>query len=249
MTRFANKTALIVGGSRGIGATVAKRLASEGADVAITYGRSADQANAVVKEIEAAGRKGHAVQADVGERGSADAVVASVIEAFGKIDILVITAGTFDVAPIGEIDDARFDKSFDVNVRGTFEIVRAAADKITDGGRIITFGSVLGDEAPFAGLALYTATKAAVKGFTRGWAREFAPRNITVNTIQPGPIDTEMNPADGEVNPVADYEKSVTAFGRFGKAEEVAALAAFVASDEASYVTGASLNVDGGWAA
>ena len=121
MNRFANKTALIVGGSRGIGATVAKRLASEGADVAITYGRSADQANVVVKEIEAAGRKGHAVQADVGERGSADAVVASVIEAFGKIDILVITAGTFDVAPIGEIDDARFDKSFDVNVRGNFE--------------------------------------------------------------------------------------------------------------------------------
>jgi len=249
MSRFSNKTALVVGGSRGIGADIAKRLASEGADVAVTYAKASDRADAVVSGIEAGGRRALAIQADVGARGSAETVIDTVLDSFGRLDILVITAGVFDPRPLGEIDDAAFDRSFDVNVRGTFEIVRAAEKKLSDGGRIVTFGSIFGDVAPAPGLALYSATKAAVQGFTRGWARDLAPRGITVNTVQPGPIDTEMNPGDENVNPFAEWEKGMTAQKRFGRAEEVSSLVAYIASDEASYITGAALNVDGGWTA
>jgi 3-oxoacyl-[acyl-carrier protein] reductase len=242
-TKLEGKIALVTGGSRGIGAAIAKRLARDGANVAITYTKGADAAAAVVKEIEGLGRKALAVQADATDAKAVNAAVAKTAATFGGIDILVNNAGTaipkkFEDATLEELD-----QMLDLNVRGVFVATQAALKHIKSGGRIIMIGSCVGEKNMTPGLAAYAATKGAVKMFAQSLSREVGSRGITVNNVQPGPIDTDLNPASGDW---ATPQIANTALGRYGKVEEVAALVAFVASAEASYITGANLTVDGG---
>lgn len=249
MIDLIGKSALILGGSRGIGAASALALAKQGADVAVTYARSADRADDVIREIVELGRNGLAIKADALARGASEQAVQRTLNEFGRLDILVAAAGTFDTAPLGDLDEARYDASFDVHVRSVFEAAKAAAPNMTDGGAIITIGSIFGSLAPFPGLALYTASKAAEAGLTKALARELGGQGITANSIQPGPIDTEMNPGDEDQNPMAQTQKSMTALGRYGKPEEIAGLVAFLSSKHGRFITGQTINVDGGWTA
>jgi 3-oxoacyl-[acyl-carrier protein] reductase len=238
------KVALVTGGSRGIGAAAARALAEEGATVAISYSASAAQADGVVAELAGSGRKAAAFKADQADPAAAQNLVRSVVDRFGRLDILVNNAGVFVTAPVADMTDADYARQFDINVRGVFASVRAAAAVMGEGGRIVSVSSVVADRMPFPGGAAYGASKAAVSAFTKGWARDLAGRGITVNAVQPGPIDTEMNPSEGET---ADFLKAGTALGRYGRPEEVAAAIVFLASPAASYITGAMLNVDGGF--
>jgi 3-oxoacyl-[acyl-carrier protein] reductase len=238
--------ALVTGGSRGIGAAIAKALADDGADVAISYAASADKAEAVVKELRKKGVRAEAFKADQARAEEVEALVKTVAQRFGRLDILVNNAGVF---ALGQVHDranniAELERLFAVNVGGVAAAVRSAAPLMNDGGRIISIGSVVGDSSPFAGIADYSATKAAILGYTRGWARDLGPRGITVNNVAPGPIDTDMNPDDGDF---AAAQRSATALGRYGKPEEVAAAVAFLASPAAAYITGTTLTVDGGF--
>ncbi len=244
--RLKDKVALVTGGSRGIGAAIAKRFGAEGAHVAISYSSSADAAHKVVDEIKAHGRKAEAFKADSANAAEVSDLVKHTVERFGRLDILVNNAGVFVYKPLDETTDEDYDRTFDINVKAVFTAVREAAHHMKDGGRIITIGSVNGQRAPFPGVSLYSATKFAVQGFTRGWARDFAPRGITVNVIQPGPIDTDMNPASG---PFAGVMLPAIPLSRYGTTDEIASLAAFLASPEASYITGAAINIDGGFEA
>ena len=237
------KVALITGGSRGIGAGIAKRLAADGANVAITYTKGADAAAAVVKEIERAGRKAIAIQADAADADAVKAAVEKTVTTFGRLDILVNNAGTAVPKRFEETTLEELDRLMDINVRGVFVATQAALKHMRSGGRIISIGSAVGERALTPGLVPYSATKGAVKMFTQGLSREVASRGITVNNVQPGPIDTDTNPATGEW---AVPQKAFTALGRYGHVDEVAALVAFVAGPESSYITGANLNVDGG---
>lgn len=248
MINLTGKKALVIGGSRGIGAATVKRLAEQGADVALTYGQSRGRAEDVAREVEALGRKAVVLGADATRKGATAKTVEDAAKKLGGLDILVVAAGQFDVGPLDELTDDRFDNSVNLHIRATFEAARAAAPLMKEGGRIINFGTILGERVPFPGLGLYTTTKAAVTAFTQVLARELGPRGITANSVQPGPINTEMNPA-GEENPSSDFQRSQTALGRFGTAEEVAALVAFLASDEAGFISGQGINIDGGWTA
>src|SRR5580658_5412867 len=237
------KIALITGGSRGIGAAIAKRLAADGADVAITYTKGAAAAASVVKEIERAGRKAIAIQADAAD---ADAVVAAVedtVKTFGRLDVLVNNAGTAIPKRFEEATLEEMDRVIDINVRGVFVATQAALKHMKNGGRIIMIGSAVGERVLTPGLVPYSAPKGAVKIFTQGLSREVGGRGITVNKVQPGPIDTDSKPAAGEW---AVPQMAVTALNRYGHVDEVAALVAFVAGPESSYITGANLTVDGG---
>lgn len=241
--RLSGKVALVTGGSRGIGAAIARRLAADGALVAITYASNANAAEAVVADLQASGAEALAIRADAGDPAAAEGTVRAVVDRFGWLDILVHNAGVAGFTPLPDTDFSDFRRQFAVNVDGVFAGTRAAVDHMRDGGRIIVIGSVNAHTMPELGGAVYGATKAAVAGLVRGWARDLGPRNILVNVIQPGPVDTDMNPADGDL---AEVLRPLTALGRYGTAEEIANLAAFLASDEASYITGAAIDIDGG---
>jgi 3-oxoacyl-[acyl-carrier protein] reductase len=241
--RLQGKTALVTGASRGIGAAIAKRLAADGANVAITYARGADAASAVVKEIERAGGTAIAIQADATKPEAVQAAVEKVVSAFGKLDILVNNAGTAIPKKFEETTLEEFDQVINLNIRSVFVTTQAALKQMNNNGRIISIGSCVGERMMTPGLVPYSATKSAIRMFTQGLSREVGDRGITVNNVQPGPIDTDLNPASGEW---ATPQKAATALDRYGKAEEVAALVAFVASPEASYITGTNLTVDGG---
>ena len=242
--KLAGKRALVTGGSRGIGAAIAKRLAADGADVVITYAGNSEAAAATVKAIESEGVKGRALQADAGDGDAVRRAVDEAVAALGGLDILIHNAGVFGGGvPVdqGGYEDLR--RIFAVNVDGVAAGTIAAVPHLADGGRVIIVGSVSGDVSMIAGMASYGASKSAVQGLARGWARDLAPRGILVNVIQPGPIDTDMNPADGDM---AKIMLPNIPLGRYGRAEEVAALASFLASDESSFITGTMIDIDGG---
>jgi len=243
MSNLTNKIALVTGGSRGIGAGIAKRLAADGASVAITYTQGADAAAQVVKAIEAAGGKAIAIQADATNAKAVQAAVEQTVSALGGLDILVNNAGTAIPKPFEESTLEEMDRVIDINLRGVFIATQAALKHLPDGGRVITIGSCVGERMGTPGLVAYSATKGAVKMFTQGLAREVGARGITVNNVQPGPIDTDLNPAVGDW---ADPQIANTALKRYGHVDDIAAIVAFVAGPEAGYITGASLTVDGG---
>ncbi len=241
--QLAGKSALVTGASRGIGAAIAKRLASDGAKVAITYTKGADAAARVVNAIESAGGKAIAIQADATEPKAVAAAIEKTLSAFGGLDILVNNAGTAVAKKFEDTTIEELDQMIQLNLRGVFVTTQAALKHLRKNGRVINIGSCVGERMMTPGLTAYSATKGAVKMFTQGLAREVGERGITVNNIQPGPIDTDLNPAAGDW---AVPQKANTALNRFGTVDEVAALVAFVAGPDASYITGANLTVDGG---
>jgi len=241
--KLEGKTALVTGGSRGIGAAIARRLAADGAKVAITYTRGTDAAGAVIKAIESAGGKAVAIRADATDPEAVQAAVEKTVSALGRLDILVNNAGTAIPKKFEETTLAELDQVINLNIRGVFIATQAALKLMNNNGRIISIGSCVGERMMTPGLVPYSATKSAIRMFTQGLSREVGDRGITVNNIQPGPIDTDLNPAAGDW---AIPQKAATALNRYGTTEEVAALVAFVASPEASYITGANLTVDGG---
>ncbi|MDT0545971.1 MULTISPECIES: 3-oxoacyl-ACP reductase family protein [Streptomyces] len=239
------KAALVTGGSRGIGEAVALRLAEEGADIALTYQNSEDRAAAVVDRIKALGRRAWAVQADSADPRAVREAVAGAAAEFGRLDILVNNAGTGVLGPIGDLALEDVDRVLAVNIRAPFLAAQAAAHHLTDGGRIINIGSCMAERVAFPGGSLYAMSKTALTGLTKALARELGPRGITANLIHPGPIDTDMNPADGEG---AAMQSGFTALGRYGQPSEIAATVAHLAGEDGRYITGASIAVDGGFA-
>ncbi|WP_314220385.1 3-oxoacyl-ACP reductase family protein [Streptomyces zaehneri] len=238
------KVALVTGGSRGIGAATALRLAREGADVAVTYVNGKEAAEDVVAAVEALGRRAVALRADSADPGEASGAVDRTVRALGSLDVLVNNAGVGVLGPLEGLGLSDVDRVLAVNVRGVFLASQAAAGRMADGGRIITIGSCMAQRVPGPGGTLYAMSKSALIGLTKALARELGPRGITANLVHPGPIDTDMNPADG---PYAAGQATTTALGRFGTAQEVAATVAHLAG--AAYVTGAEFAVDGGHAA
>jgi 3-oxoacyl-[acyl-carrier protein] reductase len=243
MPKLKDKVALITGGSRGIGAAIAKRLADDGASVAITYAKDMSAASAVVQEIERSGGKAISIQADAADAKAVKAAVDKTVATFGQLDVLVNNAGTAIPKTFKETTLEEMDRVIDINIRGVFATTQAALKHMKTGGRIIMIGSAVGERAASPLLVPYTATKGAVKMFTQALSRELRGRGITVNNVQPGPIDTDLNPASGDW---AVPQKAATALDRYGKVDEIAAMVAFVAGPESSYITGANLTVDGG---
>src|SRR2546422_455282 len=241
--KLAGKVAVVTGGSRGIGAAITKRLAADGASVAFTYTKGADAAASVVKEIERRGGKAIAIQADAADADAVKAAVGKAVATFGRLDVLVNNAGTAIPKSFEEATLEEMDRVLDINVRGVFVATQAALKHMQEGGRIIMIGSSVGERVLVPGLVPYAATKGAVKIFTQGLARELGSRGITVNNVQPGPIETELNPATGDWSVP---QKAMTALKRYGQVDDIAAMVAFVAGPEASYITGANLTVDGG---
>jgi 3-oxoacyl-[acyl-carrier protein] reductase len=241
-----NKRALITGGSRGIGAAIVKRLASEGADVAFTYANSPNRANEIVQAAEALGVRALAIQADSADASAVVGAVEQTVDKLGGIDILVNNAGVLVVAPIDDITLTDFDRTLAVNVRAVFVATQAALKHMKEGGRIINIGSTNAERMPFAGGGVYAMSKSALQGLVQGLSRDLGPRGITINNVQPGPIATEMNPSEGEF---AEMLKKQIAVARYGTAEEVAGMVAYLAGPESGYITGANLMIDGGFSA
>jgi 3-oxoacyl-[acyl-carrier protein] reductase len=242
---LAGRRALVTGGSRGIGAGIVRRLAADGAAVAFTYREAEGPANDLEKEIVGSGGAAWAVQADSADPEALRAAIAETVGQFGGLEVLVTNAGTSHHAPIEEFPMAEYDRVLAVNVRATFVAIQAALPHLGAAGRIITIGSVFADRAPISGISVYSLTKAAVAGLSRNLARELGPRGITVNTIQPGPVNTDANPDTGEF---ADAVRSATAVGHYGQPRDIADAVAFLARAETRFVTGTTWNVDGGYA-
>lgn len=237
------KVALVTGGTRGIGAAIVRRLARDGTDVVFSYAASVDQACAIAQEVEATGRRALAVRADQADEAEVTALVREAHAAFGRLDILINSAGVFVTGKVDDADVAAFDRQIAVNVKGVATAVRAAVPLLSDGGRIVSIGTTGAVHVPFAGAADYIASKAAVAAYSRGWARDLGPRGITVNVVQPGAINTDMNPETGDF---AAMLSGLAALGRYGQPQDIANAVAFLAGPDASYITGATLNVDGG---
>jgi 3-oxoacyl-[acyl-carrier protein] reductase len=246
MNELAGKVALVTGGSRGIGAAIAQRLAQHGAAVALTYVSAADKARAVAKQIDADGGRVLVIQADNADPAAVTAAVEQTVEQLGRIDILVNNAGIFDGGPLEDMTVDRADRLWAVDVRAVFVAAQAAARHMTEGGRIITIGSALAERVPLPGMTLYSMAKSALTGLTRGLARDLGPRGITVTLVHGGLIDTDMNPADG---PAAGALSTIPALGRYGLADEVAQTVVHLAGDGGRYVTGTAITIDGGFAA
>jgi 3-oxoacyl-[acyl-carrier protein] reductase len=243
MSELTGKSALVTGASRGIGAAIALALAEKGADVAITYERSAERAAELVRAIEAKGRRGFAIQADSADAAAVKRSVDEAAQRLGGLDILVNNAGIARGGPVAEQSLADIDALLAVNIRSVILASQAAIAHLPEGGRIVSIGSCLAERVPFPGITVYSMTKSALLAFTRGLAREVGPRGITVNLVHPGPTDTDMNPATGAE---ADGQRAITALGQYGKPEDVAAAVAFLASPAARQITGTGIVVDGG---
>jgi NAD(P)-dependent dehydrogenase (short-subunit alcohol dehydrogenase family) len=246
MAFLKGKVALVTGASRGIGAAIARRLAADGAEVAITYARSPEKAEQVVAEIRKLGRRAIAIAADSADAAAVVAAIDRTAQELGRLDILVnnagvYTSGAFEETPLSEID-----RIWNVNVRAVIVASQAASKYLVEGGSIISIGSCLGEHVGWPGVTLYSMTKSALVGFTKGLARDLGPRGITVNCVEPGPIDTDMNPASGDH---ADGQRAATALGRYGRPEDIAAMVAHLAGEGGRFITGASILVDGGFAA
>jgi NAD(P)-dependent dehydrogenase (short-subunit alcohol dehydrogenase family) len=237
------KAALVTGGSRGIGAAIARKLAQDGADVALTYASAANKAQAVVADIEATGRRGLAIAADSNDAAAIEAAVEKAVAAFGRLDILVNNAGIFRAGTVEELSLEDFDATIAVNLRAAFVASKAAAARMDEGGRIITIGSNLAERVPQAGISAYTASKAALVGLTKGLARDLGPRGITANIVHPGSTDTDMNPASG---PHAEAQRGLMAIPRFAEPGDVAGVVAWLASPQSRSVTGTAFTIDGG---
>lgn len=244
MDELKNKVALVTGGSRGIGAAIARRLAECGADVAVTYHQNHEQADAVTCAIKATGRRALAIRADSRSVDEVTAAVDQTAEMFGALDIVVNNAGVFTVGPVEDLGPAEFEHTMAVNVQAPYVASRTALKYLGAGGRIVNIGSNVAQRTVFPGFTLYAMSKSALVGMVKGLAQELGPREITVNLVNPGPTDTDANPADG---PNADGIRGFTALNRYADADEIANVVAFLASDRAGYVTGASINVDGGF--
>jgi 3-oxoacyl-[acyl-carrier protein] reductase len=236
----------VTGGARGIGAAIVRRLAADGAAVAFTYTTSAAEAEGLVAEVTANGGSAVAIRADAGDSGQVAASVEETVSHLGGLDILVNNAGVGVFGDVEALSLEEFDRMLAVNVSGVFAAIKFGIPHLGDGGRIINIGSVFADRLSVPGLAVYTMTKGAVSGLTRGLTRELAPRGITINNVQPGPTATDMNPDEGEY---ADALKNFIALGRYGQPGEVATVVSFLAGHEAGFITGANWNVDGGYAA
>lgn len=241
---LSGKRALVTGGSRGIGAEIVRRLAADGAAVAFTYSSSPSHAEKVVAELTAGGATVVALPADSADPAQVTRAVEQTVSDLGGLDILVNNAAVAHVAPIDEFPAEQFDRLVAINIGGVYWAVRGAVRHLGEGGRIINIGSINAERIPAAGFSVYGMTKGAIASFTRGLARDLAPRGTTVNNVQPGPIDTDANPADG---PFAELGKQIVAQGRYGHTADVAALVSFLAGPESGYITGANLNVDGGY--
>lgn len=246
MNTLKHKRALITGGSRGIGAAIVQRLASEGADVAFTYSSSPDRANEVVQAAQALGAQVLAIQADSADASAVVAAVERTVSELGGIDILVNNAGVVAIAPLDDFKLEDFDRILAINVRAVFVATQAAAKHMQAGGRIINIGSTNAERMPFAGGSVYAMSKSALQGLVQGLSRDLGPRGITINNVQPGPIATEMNPPTGEF---AEILTKLVAVARYGTVEEVAGMVAYLAGPEAGYITGANLMIDGGFSA
>jgi len=243
MNKLQGKVALVTGGSRGMGAAIAKHLANEGANVALTYHRSKQQALTVVDAIENIGQKGLAIAASNAEPVAIQAAVEQTVATFGQLDILINNAGIFIAKPIAELSIADFEQTLDVNVKAVFVASQAAAKHMGEGGRIISIGSNLAERVPSQGLSLYSLSKSALIGFTKGLARDLGPKGITVNVVHPGPTNTDMNPDDSDH---ADALRNLMAIPRFGNPKDIASFVTWLAGDESRFITGAGLIIDGG---
>ncbi|HEX2401903.1 MAG TPA: 3-oxoacyl-ACP reductase family protein [Mycobacterium sp.] len=243
MTELAGKVALVTGGSRGIGAAIAARLAELGSDVAITYAQSKERADEVVDTIKAHGRRGLAIKADSADANEVQAAVGQAVDEFGRLDVLVNNAGIFPFGPIEDTTLEEVDRALGIHARAVYLASQAAVRHMAAGGRIISIGSNLAERVPFSGVTLYSMSKSALIGFTRGLARDLGERGITVNLVQPGSTDTDMNPADG---PTADGQRALTALGHYANPTDIANTVAFLAGDGARNITGSVLTVDGG---
>ena len=243
MTGLAGRVALVTGGSRGIGAAIAARLAELGSDVAITYAQSKKRADEVVDTIKAHGRRGLAIKADSADANEVQAAVGQAVDEFGRLDVLVNNAGIFPFGPIDDTTLEEVDRALGIHARAVYLASQAAVRHMTAGGRIISIGSNLAERVPFSGVTLYSMSKSALIGFTRGLARDLGERGITVNLVQPGSTDTDMNPADG---PTADGQRALTALGHYANPTDIANTVAFLAGDGARNITGSVLTVDGG---
>ncbi|MGF6192488.1 3-oxoacyl-ACP reductase family protein [Serratia sp. 2723] len=243
---LSGRVAFVQGGSRGIGAAIVKRLAREGATVAFTYVSSPDKADEVVEAITTAGGQAIAIRADSADAEALQLAIRQTVNSFGKLDILVNNAGVLAMGSLEELSLADLDRTLAVNVRSVFVASQEAARHMNDNGRIINIGSTNAERMPFAGGAIYAMSKSALVGLTKGMARDLGSRGITVNNVQPGPVDTDMNPADSDFS---EQLKPMMAVGRYGKDEEIASFVAYLAGPEAGYITGASLTIDGGFSA